>query len=98
MAFGDSKGSLTANVGSVTNPTNLTWSVVVAVGDLVFVDFGQQTNLTATDTVTDNLGNTYVAVNAGTDAGSVSIRCFYTRVTVAGTLTQISVPATASTS
>ena len=97
MAFGDSKGSLTANVGSVTNPTNLTGSVVVAVGDLVFVDFGQQTALTATNTVTDNLGNTYVAVNAGTDAGSVSIRCWYSRVTVAGTLTQISVPATAST-
>lgn len=98
MAQGDHRGSLTASVNSVTNPTNLTGSVAnVAVGDLIFGVFAQQTALTAAGTVTDNLGNTYVYVNAGTDAGSVTIRCFYARVTTGGTLTQVSVPATAST-
>jgi hypothetical protein len=96
MAFGDHKGSLTASVASVTNPTNLTGSVAVAVADLIFVCFSQQTALTAT-AASDNLGNTYSAVNAGTDAGNATIRCFYSRVTVAGTLTQVSVAATAST-
>lgn len=96
MAWGDHKGSLTASVASVTNPTNLSGSVSVAVGDLIFGVFAQQTALTATGTVTDNLGNTYAYVNAGTDGGVETIRCFWARVTVAGTLTQISVPATAS--
>lgn len=96
MAFGDRKGGLSASVNSVTNPTDATGSVSVAVGDLVWVNFAQQTNLTATG-VTDNLGNSYSAVNAGTDAGTVSIRCFYSRVTVAGTLTTVSVAASAST-
>jgi hypothetical protein len=95
VAQGDHKGSLTASVASVTNPTNLTGSVSVALSDLIFVCFSQQTALTAT-TVTDNLGNTYTAVNAGTDAGTATIRCYFSRVTAAGTLTQISVAATAS--
>ncbi len=97
MAFGDLKGTLTGSVNSVTNPMVASGSVVVAVGDLVFVTMSQQTNLTAVDTVTDNLGNTYAAVNAGTDAGTIAIRSFYARVTVAGTLTTVNVPATAST-
>lgn len=99
MAQGDQRGSaLTASLASVANPTNLSGSVAgVAVGDLIFGVFAQQTNLTATDTITDNLGNTYSFVNAGTISTSVSIRCFYSRVTNAGTLTQIQVPATAST-
>lgn len=97
MAQGDHKGSLTASVNSVTNPTNLSGSVSVAVGDLVFGVFAQQTALTAAGTVTDNLSNTYSYVNAGTDAGNATIRCFWARVTNAGTLTQVSVPATAST-
>jgi hypothetical protein len=95
MAFGDHKGSLTASVASVTNPTNLTGSVLVAVADLIFVCFSQQTALTAT-AASDNLGNSYTAVNAGTDAGNATIRCFYSLVTAAGTLTQVSVAATAS--
>jgi hypothetical protein len=99
MAQGDQRGAaLTASAASITNPTNLTGSVAnVAVGDLVFGVLGQQTALTAGGTVTDNLGNTYAYVNAGTDAGTCSIRCFWSRVTTGGTLTQISVPATAST-
>lgn len=98
MAQGDHRGSVTASVNSVTNPTVLSGSVAsVAVGDLVFGVFAQQTALTATTTVTDNLGNTYSYVNAGTDAGNATIRCFYARVTTGGTLTTVNVPATAST-
>lgn len=96
MAQGDLRGTLTASVNSVTNPTVATGSVAVSIGDLVFVTMSQQTNLTASS-CTDNLGNTYSAVNAGTDAGTVSIRSFYARVTIGGTLTQVNVAATAST-
>ncbi len=95
MSFAGLKGILQGNGNSVANPTTATGSVAVVVGDLVFVVFGQQTNLTA-GTVTDNLGNTYSALNAGTDAGNVTGRPYYSRVTVAGTLTTISVTATAS--
>jgi hypothetical protein len=97
VAQGDLRGTLTASVNSVTNPTVASGSVAVSVGDLVFGTMSQQTNLTATTTITDNLGNTYAYVNAGTDAGTVSIRSFYARVTVAGTLTTVNVPASAST-
>jgi hypothetical protein len=96
MAQGDLRGNLTASANSITNPTNLTGSVAVSVGDLVYVAFSQQTNLTATG-ASDNLGNTYAAVNAGTDGGTPTHRAFYSRVTNAGTLTTISVAATAST-
>jgi hypothetical protein len=96
MAQGDLRGNLTASTANVSNPTSLTGSVAVSLYDLVFVAFSQQTNLTAT-TVTDNLGNTYSAVNAGTDAGTATLRCYYSRVTVAGTLTTIDVAATGST-
>jgi len=93
---GDLRGTLTGQVPSVTNPMVATGSVVVSVGDLVFGTMSQQTQLTATTTITDNLGNTYAFVNAGTDAGFVSGRSFYSRVTVAGTLTTVNVPAVAS--
>lgn len=96
MAWGDHKGSLTASLNSITNPVVYSGSVVVAVGDLVFGGLGQQTALTAAGTVTDNLGNTYQYTNAGTDAGNATGRAFWSRVTVAGTLTTINVPATAS--
>lgn len=97
MAQGDIRGSaLTGSANSITNPMNATGSVDVSVGDLVFVTLSQQTNLTATG-ATDNLGHTYSAVNAGTDAGTVSIRCFYVRITTAGTLTTVSVATSAST-
>lgn len=95
MAFGDLKGTLAGSGPSVTNPSNLTGSVSVAVGDLVLAFFSQQTNLTASG-ATDNLGNSYSAQNAGTDAGTVTGRLFYSRATVAGTLTTIHVAATAS--
>ena len=76
MAFGGLKGTLTGAGNSVTNPSVLSGSVSVAVGDLVFGVFGQQTALTATATITDNLGNTYAYQNAGTDAGNATGRPF----------------------
>lgn len=96
MAQGDLKGSLQATGASTTDPFNATGSVSVAVGDLVFAVIGEQTSLTTT-AVTDNLGNTYAAVNAGTDAGTITIRCYYSRVTIAGTLTEVRFDTTAST-
>src|SRR5258708_6900151 len=98
MAFGDLIGTLTGNGVSVTNPSNTTTgSVVVAVGDLVVGVMSEQSALTAT-AVTDNLGNTYTAQNAGTwsGAGGTSGRMFYSRVSVAGTLTVCHFAATAS--
>lgn len=96
MAFGGLKGTLTGNGNSIGTSNSIAGSVVVAVGDLVFAVLGQQTNLTATG-ATDNLGNTYAAQNAGTDAGAATGRAFYSRVTVAGTLTSVAVAASSST-
>lgn len=95
MAFGDLKGTLSGSGASITSSNALTGSVSVSSGDLVFVAFGQQINLTAT-TVTDNLGNTYTATNAGTDNGNSTGRAYYSLVTVGGTLTTVTVAATAS--
>lgn len=95
MAFGDLLGTLQAAANSITNPFNATGSVTVSVGDLVYCLVVEQTSLTVTG-VTDNLGNTYTALNAGNDAGAVTARAFYSRVTTAGTLTSISAAATAS--
>ncbi len=98
MALGDVKGRwrFTANSITASNALTLnTGSAVVAKGDLIVVVVGEQTALTATG-VTDTLGNTYSAVNAGTDAGAVSGRAFYTVVTNDGTNTNITVAATAS--
>ena len=67
----------------------------VYVGDLIIAVFGEETSLTVTG-VTDNLGNTYTASNAGTDAGTVTGRMFYARVTNPGTLTTVSFDTTAS--
>lgn len=95
MAFGSLVGTLTGNGASVTNPSDATGSVSVAIGDLIFGVMGQQTNLTAT-TVTDNLGNTYAATNAGTDPGAATGRAYWSVATVAGTLTAVHFAATAS--
>jgi hypothetical protein len=100
MAFGALKGVCAGSVASIVNPFPTTvfqtGSGAVVVGDLVFCVVGQQTNLTAT-ACADNLGNTYTATNAGTDAGTVSGRAFYSRVTVAGTITAVQATTTAST-
>jgi hypothetical protein len=97
MAFGALKGTLSGTSGSITSPFAVTTGgpVTVAVGDLVIAVLTQQTALTVTG-VTDNLGNTYTAQNVGTDAGAVTGRAFYSRVTVAGSLTTVTFAATAS--
>lgn len=97
MAFGDPKGTQLVLTGASVGATNVltTGSAVVVVGDLVVVCFAQQTALTASG-VTDNLGNTYTAANAGTDAGVITGRFFYSRVTAAGTLSSVTVAATSS--
>lgn len=100
MAFGDVKGTLTGGNNSIPATFSATGSVSVSVGDLVFGVVGQQTNLTAgagSTNPSDNLGNTYAWTNAGTDAGNATGRAYYSRVTTAGTLTQIDVTCTSST-
>lgn len=98
MAFGALLDTGFTSLTSITNPTDVTsgggLSVSVAVGDLVIGVFGEQTDLTVTG-VTDNLGNTYTASNAGTDAGSSTGRMFYSFVTVAGTLNTVHFACTA---
>jgi hypothetical protein len=71
-------------------------SGAVQIGDLAFAVFGQQIGLTVTDVV-DNLGHTYTATNVGTDAGSMSGRAFYARMTSNGTLSSLTGLATDST-
>src|SRR5262245_26610676 len=95
MAFGALKGTLTGDGTSITASNALTGSVAVVVGDLVIVDISEQSLVTATG-VTDNLGNTYQPQNAGTLSSSASGRMFYAYVTAAGTLTTVTVAATAS--
>lgn len=96
MAFGALLRTAAANGGSILATNNVTvTSIAVAVGDLVFVTIYQQTALTASG-ASDNLGNTYVATNAGTDNGATTGRSFYSRITVAGNITQVSVTATGS--
>lgn len=95
MAFGGLKGTLTGT-GASTGATNaISGSVAVRIGDLVFAVSAEQTALTST-TVIDNLGNTYTAQNAGNDAGTMAARSYWSRVTVAGTLTAVTVTNTLS--
>ena len=99
MAFGDLKaGGTGASSGAsilASNAITLNTATTVAVGDLVVALMAQQTALTASG-CTDNLGNTYTAQNAGTLSGVISGRLFYSRVTVAGSLTTVTIAATAS--
>lgn len=97
MAFGDLIGTaFTATASSITNPFSSSGgSATVAVGDLVYVVIAEQTDITTT-AVTDNLGNTYTACNAGSDTGTPTAISFYSIVTVAGTITAVSGTCTAS--
>jgi len=95
-------GTLVATFGVSGNST-LTSNVAVFVsgdaalqtGDLIFAVFGEQTALTVS-TVGDSMGHTYTATNIGTDAGTITGRAFYTRVTSNGSLTSVTATATAS--
>jgi hypothetical protein len=94
--FGLMLGTLTGSLTDIVNPTVATGSVAVAVGDVAVVCFTEQTTMTAT-AVTDNLGNTYAAISAAIDGGIVAIRGYWSRVSVAGTLTTVNVAVTAGT-
>lgn len=95
-AFGTLLGTLSVSADTIPNPAIATGSVVVAVGDLVCALLTQVSNLTVT-AVTDNLGNTYTSeADLGIDAGTVTSKLFYARVTVAGTITSVSGTTTAS--
>ena len=94
-AFGDLLGTLSVGKTSVTNPLSATGSVSVSVGDLIVAAYAELNSDTVTG-VTDNLGNTYTAQNAGS-AATAAGRAFYSRVTVAGTLTSVNAATTAST-
>src|SRR5215204_1742085 len=96
MAFGAVKGTLTGAAAAITNPFAATGSVSVAIGDLIVVAYGQRGTLTG-GTVTDNLGHTYTAQNAGSDAGNSAGRAWWKIATAAGTLTSVSMTAAAST-
>jgi hypothetical protein len=95
MAFGAVLGTLTGGVNDITDPTNATGSQAVSVGDLVFAAAFVQTGASTT-AVTDNLGNTYTPT-ASVDAGNVTLEGYWSRITVAGTLTTLAFAATAST-
>jgi hypothetical protein len=95
-SMGTAKGVLTANAVSITNPFSATGSVAVSIGDVVVAVLSEQTSLTVT-TVSDNLGNSYTAQNAGTDAGNVTGRAYWFRITSAGTLTSVDATTTGST-
>jgi hypothetical protein len=96
MATGDLKDAA-SNISLTTVVSgNVTMAGVTAnVGDLVYALFVEETNLTVSG-VTDNLGNTYTALNAGTDAGAVTARAFYSKVTISGALTTVTFAATSS--
>lgn len=99
MAFGDllSTSSASNSNTSIPNPFSVTAGLsAVGVGDLIIAVVSEETAVTTT-AVTDNLGNTYVALNAGTAGGGISVRGFYSRVTVSGTLTSVNFATTAST-
>jgi hypothetical protein len=59
------------------------------------LSWAERGGLTA-NAVTDNLGNSYTAQNAGSDAGNATGRAFYSIVTSAGTLTAVNVDVTAT--
>lgn len=90
--------TLSGGGNSTTDPTVVTGSVAVEVGDLIVVVASEQTGAVTTTGVTDNLSNTYTAQNAGHVAGGiVAGSAYYTIATNAGTLTTVNVAASAST-
>lgn len=82
------------SIGS-SNVMVATAGTPVVAGDLIVCILAQQTSLTVTG-ASDNLGNTYTDQNAGTDAGTTTGRLFYTRVSIAGTLSSVSMAAVSS--
>lgn len=88
-------GQMAVGLASITNPIVVTGSIAVAVGDAITVIVAEQGAAPTASAVTDDLGNTYSAVNAG-GTNTVSGRAFYSIATNAGTLTTVNIAATAS--
>lgn len=96
-AFGTRIGTYGVALNSATVAVVATGSsTLIQQGDLVFAVFAQQTTLTVS-AVTDNRGHTYTATNIGTDAGNITGRAFYTRVTSTGPLVNVTATAISST-
>jgi hypothetical protein len=94
MAFGDLLGTGSNAANATTNPFAVSAGFTVAAGDLVVVCYAERGNITG-GTCTDGLGNTYTEFNAGGDAGSGTVKAYWSLITNAGTCTP-SVAATAS--
>ncbi len=95
MAFGALKGGLTASNISIPDPFSATGSVSVAVGDLIRCVIGEQTSLT-TVSVSDNLGHSYTAFNAGVTSSVHTAIAYWVIATSAGTLTSVDANTTSS--
>jgi hypothetical protein len=93
--FGALLGTAGTSRTAIGNSNVMTCNIPVVMGDLVFSVFAQSTTLSVTG-VTDNLGHTYTPTNAGTDAGGVTGRAFYGRITANGTLTSLTGAAVSS--
>ena len=96
MAQGDRRAPvLLGTATSITNPMVAAGAgTTVAVGDLIFGFIVEQTTNTL-GAGSDNLGNTYTALGK-TTVGGLTYQAYYSRATVAGSLTQFRVAATAS--
>jgi hypothetical protein len=90
-------GQMALGQSSITNPIPVTGSIAVAINDVITVMTCEQTATGTVTAVTDNLGNSYTAINAGLFNSTAYGRGFYSVATVAGTLTTVNVAATAST-
>jgi hypothetical protein len=89
------RGQMALGQTSITNPVPVTGSIAVVAGDAATLVFAEQGAAPTATAVTDNLGNTYTAVNAG-GTNTVSGRAFTGIITVPGTITAVNVAATAS--
>ena len=96
MAFGGLKGTLTAGAAAIPANYANAGSVSVAVGDLLLALVCTNNTLNGT-AVTDNLGNSYTAQNAGTDNANACGRLWYSIATASGTLTAQTVNSTSTT-
>ena len=97
MAFGALRaGTFSGQAASTPNNFAISGSQAVTVGDLIFAFFSCENILTPT-AVTDNLGNTWsTAVGNYGSGGFISGRAWYSRVTVAGTLTTLTFNSTSA--
>lgn len=97
MAFGDGRGTLSGSGGSITASNTATGSVAVFTGDLIVITTAELgTANTFATTATDNLGGSYTQVQFTNSANGVACRLLYRYVSTPGTLTTVTIAATAS--